>query len=152
LGKSLSGYLLTYNALTNDLQQWQLKKNTESDALVPATVAELRGKDYAWECGVQAGSGSELEIDVAGIEVMLEAGNVILLDIREPHETPSLQRWPHEQVPLAQLLQNGRDWNEKSVVFICQSGKRSLTAANWAKTKYDGVQFYSLQGGVLGLD
>jgi hypothetical protein len=36
-------------------------------------------------------------------------------------------------------------------VFICQSGKRSITAANWGNEKYADKKFYSLRGGVLGL-
>jgi sulfur-carrier protein adenylyltransferase/sulfurtransferase len=147
LGKPLSGTLLTYNALTNDSMQWQLKKNPESDKLVPFTISALQKKDYAWECGMPS---AELEVDAPAFEEMLQNGNVLLIDIREPHETPALKRWEHVKIPMAKLMQEGIVTDNERVVFICQSGKRSLTVASWAKEKYGDSRFYSLKGGVLG--
>jgi adenylyltransferase/sulfurtransferase len=148
MGNSLSGSMFTYDALTNQTMIWQLSKSKESDALVPATVAELHKHDYVWECGVQ---DSSAEIDLQALEDMLVMGNICLIDVRESHEEPALQRWPHKQIPLAELMRRENLFNAEHVVFICQSGKRSLTAANWAKEKFKVGRFYSLRGGVLGL-
>ncbi len=148
LGKTLSGSLLTYNALTNDTMQWQLQKREDSDALVPPTVAALHKKDYAWECGVPS---TDLEIDSASFEEMLKEKNVALIDVRELHETPLLKRWEHMQIPLSELMESQREFIAENIVFICQSGKRSITAANWAKQKYKDKKFYSVKGGVEGL-
>lgn len=148
LGKTLSGSLLTYNALTNDTMQWQLQKREDSDALVPPTVAALHKKDYAWECGVPS---TDLEIDSASFEEMLKEKNMALIDVRERHETPLLKRWKHSQIPLSELMKNANEFEAQHIVFICQSGKRSITAANWAKQKYNDKKFYSLKGGVEGL-
>lgn len=151
MGKALSGELLTYNALTNEIFTWKLKKRPESDAYVPQTISALEQKDYAWECGLPSDNGTVCEIDAAGVEVMISEGNVLIVDVREPHEIPGLQRWPNKKLPLARLMQNQEDWSAKRVVFICQTGNRSLAAAHWAKTKYAGIRFYSLKGGVLAL-
>lgn len=148
LGKPLSGTLLSYNALTNDMMQWKLQKHSESNKLVPPTVSALRQKDYAWECGIQS---NDLEIDTADLDVLLMAGNVALIDVREMHETPVLRGWEHRQIPLGTLMQDEMDFTSAHIVFICQSGKRSLTAANWAKEKCKDKKFYSLRGGVEGL-
>lgn len=149
LGKALSGTLLTYNALTNETMQWQLQKRSDSDGLVPPTVLALHQKDYAWECGLPS---AELEIDTAIFEELLKEGNVVLIDVREPHETPVLKRWENLKIPLAKLMQDGFVPGKEQIVFICQSGKRSLTAANWGKEKYADKKFYSLKGGVEALE
>jgi adenylyltransferase/sulfurtransferase len=81
---------------------------------------------------------------------MLKEGSVLLIDVREPHETPVLKRWEHLRIPLAKLMVDGFVSDDERIVFICQSGKRSLTAANWGKEKYAGKKFYSLRGGVEG--
>jgi adenylyltransferase/sulfurtransferase len=148
LGKTLSGTLLTYNALTSEVMQWQLQKNPESDQLVPASVMELHSKDYAWECRVHS---TDLEIDVATLEVMLKEGDMVLIDVRELNETPVLTRWAHQKIPLGTLMDEDRTFHAEHIVFICQSGKRSLAAAEWAKKTYKGMEFFSLKGGVLGL-
>ncbi len=149
LGKLLSGSMVTYNALMNESMEWQLKKHPDSDKLVPLTVSELQQKDYAWECGVNA---TGIETDAEGVEQMIKNGNVLLIDVREPHEAPALKRWKHGKVPTAALMQEGIHSDKEQIVFICQSGKRSLTVANWAKEKYADKKFYSLRGGVLGLE
>jgi adenylyltransferase/sulfurtransferase len=148
LGKSLNGVLLTYNALTNETMQWQLQKHPESDKLVPSSREAFSQKDYAWECGLPS---TDLEIDTMQMEEMLKAGNVVLVDVREYYETPVLKRWDHQKAPMARLIQEGIHSDKEHIVFICQSGKRSLTVASWAKEKYAEKMFYSLRGGVLGL-
>ena len=145
LGRPLSGSLLTYNALTNDSMQWQLQKHPESDRLVPFTVAALQQKDYAWECGLPSAG---VEIDAVIFEAMLKEGNVELIDVRELDETPELKAWAHQKIPLGPLMKDGGTFYAEHVVFICQSGKRSITAANWGNNKYADKQFYSLRGGV----
>ena len=148
LGNPVSGSLLTYNALTNESVQWKLQKHPESDRLVPASVPELMRKNYAWECGLLE---DDLEIDSTMMDTLFAEGNVTLIDIREPHESPALKQWEHVQVPMSGLMRQVMDWDTGKVVFICQSGKRSLTAARWARGQYTGIAFYSLKGGVLGL-
>ena len=148
IGQPLCGHLLTYNALTNETMQWKLQKHPESDMLVPASVTDLLQKNYAWECGI---ADNDLEIDETALDAMFSQGGVTLIDIREPDETPVLRQWKHLQVPLSELMSNGMEWETNRVVFICQSGKRSLTAANWARGKYTAMEFYSLKGGVLGI-
>ena len=148
LGKGLSGTLLTFNALTNESLQWQLQKRLDSDGLVPSSVAALQQRDYSWECGMPSDG---IEIDVATFEVMLKEGNVALIDVRELDETPELKRWPHQKIPLGTLMKGEGTFYAKQIVFICQSGKRSLTAANWGKEKYADKKFYSLSGGLVAL-
>lgn len=147
LGKPLSGTLLTYNALTNESMQWLLQKNPESDKLVPFTVSTLQQKDYAWECGLPP---ADVEIDTAMVEALLQDNNVVLVDVREPGETPALKKWKHEKLPLGKLMEGTTEFEAKHIVFICQSGKRSLTAAKWAMGRYADKKVYSLRGGVLG--
>jgi sulfur-carrier protein adenylyltransferase/sulfurtransferase len=148
MGSTLSGKILTFNALTNETLQWMVSKRPDSDVLVPATIAELHKKDYNWECGMY---DSSIEIGIQAFERMRLRENVRLIDVREAHEVPELTKWPHEQIPLDVLMRRENLFNEEHIVFICQSGKRSLMAANWAKENFTHGKFHSLRGGVLGL-
>ncbi len=148
LGKTLSGSLLTYHALTNSTMQLELSKRPDSDGLVPVSVAALQKKDYHWECGLPDHSP---EIDREGLEKLLDKETVQLIDVREMDEVPAIDQWKHDKIPMGALMKEETAFNAGHVVFICQSGKRSLTAAHWAKAKNTGKVFYSLKGGVLGL-
>lgn len=148
MGKPLAGKLLTYHALTNEVMQWQLSKHPESDAVVPATVSDLQQKDYAWECGLRPNS---LQVNREKVQQLLQQRNVLLIDVRELHETPELANIPYTRIPLALLMEQGLQQMPAVAVFVCQSGKRSLRAAQWMLDTYPGTQAYSVEGGIFTL-
>jgi len=88
-----------------------------------------------------------LEIDVADLEPALEAGEVTLIDVREPHEWEAGRIPGALHVPLGEL---GARFQElptgRPVVFQCLSGGRSLRAAQAFQAA--GYPAVSLRGGI----
>jgi rhodanese-related sulfurtransferase len=79
-----------------------------------------------------------------------EAGEVQLIDVREPAET-GVSRIPGDDVrliPLAELTAQAPSIDkDKPVVFSCRSGGRSLMAAQAFRAS--GYEAYSMAGGLL---
>ncbi len=145
MGQPLLGKMLTYNALTNELMQWQLNKHPQSDALLPPDIAALQQKNYEFECGVPSAS---LNLPATEVWHVLRQPGTLLIDVREPEETPHLTGIPHQRIPLDRLLQQGLQPLPVVVVLVCQSGKRSLQAAQWIAQQYPATKAYSVAGGI----
>lgn len=74
----------------------------------------------------------------------------VLIDVREPHEFLSGNIPGSENIPLAQLSDAFSEYDMSAkLVFICQSGKRSLQASNFA-TSLGYSNSLSLQDGIQG--
>ena len=79
----------------------------------------------------------------------LEAGRVVLVDVREPNET-ALERFPGAVlVPLSEFDPAAiPDPEGRDVVFACRSGRRSVTASLAAQEQ--GFAYGShMAGGIL---
>ena len=86
-------------------------------------------------------------IDVHEAKEMIDAGNVQVIDSREPHEhaeghVPGSLRIQH----MATLLQADKIARDRPVLFICKSGQRSAVAAEFAASL--GItDLYNVEGG-----
>ncbi len=147
IGKPLINRLLTYNALNNQLYELELSAGKETHSLIPRTQKEFMEMDYDWLCAAPA---NQYEIDYNFFDNLLEAGDIDVIDVREPNEIPAIKEFVHSQIPLNQLEENISMIKSDTVVTICQSGNRSLQAAK----KLAGIfgsskKIYSLQGGII---
>lgn len=150
-GEPLIGRLLLYDALEMSFTTLKLRKNP--DCVVCSdhpTVTQLI--DYDQFCGVvshdvEAEQG--LEITVKDLKAQLEhdGQDLIVLDVREPHE------WDISHLDFARLLPKNdlpEHLNEfdqtKDYVLHCKSGVRSLEAARLMKAA--GFRVKSLRGGI----
>src|SRR5262249_28831909 len=100
IGESLRNQLLTYNALTNQVHQFSLSTKTDSRSLIPKNESEFLNTDYEWLC---ASSAANQEIDAETFNSLIEAGNVVVIDVREPQELPAVNEFQNIKIPLAQL-------------------------------------------------
>lgn len=86
-------------------------------------------------------------IDVHEAKQMIDAGNVQVVDSREPHEhhdghVPGSLNIPHmATLPRARELAA-----DKPILFICKSGQRSAVAAEFAAS-VGLTDLYSVEGG-----
>ncbi len=150
-GEPLIGRLLLYDALEMSFTTLKLRKNPDCVVCSDhSTVTQLI--DYDQFCGVvshdvEAEPG--LEITVKDLKAQLEQGNqdLIVLDVREPHE------WDISHLDFARLLPKNdlpEHLNEfdqtKDYVLHCKSGVRSLDAARLMKAA--GFRVKSLRGGI----
>ena len=74
--------------------------------------------------------------------------NLILVDVRELAEAPRLDAYNHIKIPIADLRENTHKLSGKPLVFVCQSGKRSLLAVKIMLKYNPKASVYSLKGGV----
>jgi len=134
LGKPLAGKMLCYRALDQQFFTLDLVRAERSPA--PSTAEEFLATDYALLCG---SSSPQEETD------LLDQEGHTVVDVRELHEQPRL-KIPHLQIPLAGLASRMHDLEKQKLVFICQSGKRSLQAVRIAREK--GWYALSYRGGI----
>ena len=86
-------------------------------------------------------------IDVHEAKEMIEAGNVQVIDSREPHEhhdghVPGSLNIPH----MATLTRAADLAEDRPILFVCKSGHRSALAAEFAAT-LGRSDLYNVEGG-----
>jgi adenylyltransferase/sulfurtransferase len=147
IGKPLINRLLTYNALNNQLYELGLSARKEARSLIPATPKEFMKMDYEWLC---ASPVNKYEIDINSFDELIKAGDVDVIDVRDPGEIPAIKEFAYHKIPLDQLQENIPIIKSGIVVTVCQSGKRSLQAAKKLADIYGASKkIYSLQGGII---
>jgi rhodanese-related sulfurtransferase len=81
---------------------------------------------------------------------MIDAGNVDLVDVREPHEYSAGHVPGARLVPLNSLPTRAAELdNANPIVFICAVGQRSALAAEYAAAA-GKTNLYSIDGGTDG--
>lgn len=81
-------------------------------------------------------------------KMLLEGGDAVLIDVREPSEWAEVRIPGAKHVPLAQLLQNPADYvTQDNVVFSCSVGVRSAIACEMAAA-IGRQRLYNLEGGI----
>jgi len=147
IGEPLINQLLTYNALNNQVYVLNLSARKETRSLIPENENEFLKTDYEWLCAAPV---QQNEIDSEAFNNMIANGNVDVVDVRELHETPTVNEFDHIRIPLAQLADNSSVIKTENVIAFCQSGKRSLQAAKILNGIFgDTKKVYSLRGGIL---
>lgn len=153
IGEPLIGRLLLYNALDMSFDFVELKKNPNCRVCGPnADIKELI--DYEEFCGVpghdreEGSAGEGWDITAKELAERLEQNNVMLLDVREPHEL-EISRLPGAvNIPLGQLAARLSELDSaREMVVFCKAGTRSaralelLLSAGFRKVK-------NLKGGI----
>ena len=95
--------------------------------------------------------GGYFDIDPQDV---VEQGEFLMIDIREPHEWVSdLGHIADSKLqPLASFFQEGFDDDvskEQSILLICRSGRRSAHAATVAVQEWGYQKVYNLRGGMI---
>jgi len=147
IGEPLINQLFTYNALNNQVYQLSLSARKETRSLIPKDESAFLQTDYEWLCAAPV---QQNEIDSNVFNNMVANGNVDVVDVREPHEMPSVNEFKHIKIPLAQLAESTSLIKSENVIAFCQSGKRSLQAAKILSGIFgDRKKIYSLRGGIV---
>jgi adenylyltransferase/sulfurtransferase len=146
-GKSLINELFSYNALDNNSYEFNLLLNEEAQALIPKNRDAFLQTDYEWLCS--SATNHAFEINSTQFDSLLNAGNTIIIDVREKDEQPFVDEFEHIQIPLNELMNHLPLIDKGDIVMFCQSGKRSLLAAKMLDAHYHQQKnIYSLKGGV----
>jgi len=147
IGKPLINCLLTFNALNNQFYEISLKPNQDTRSLIPATKEDFESMNYEWLCAAER---SPREIDINRFDELIADKDTILIDVRESHELPIVTEFKHQRIPMSILKQAMIKTDAGTIVVFCQSGSRSLAAAEWLLGLSDQTRnVYSLKGGIL---
>lgn len=148
-GDVLINQLLTFNALKNKMTVFNYGVNKNAALLIPSTVEAFLQMNYDEACGVESTS---FNIDARQLLQLVQENNATIIDVREPHELPIITQYNHLKIPLLQLQTRLPEFADQTIIFICQSGSRSLQAAQMAAAYFGNEHlFYSLHGGVKQL-
>ncbi len=150
-GETLVGRLVLFDALRFKVREMVLEKDPDCPLCgTRPTVREL--VDYEAFCGVGAATSrveDELEIDPAALSGTISSGRAVqLVDVREPFEWEICRVAGSRLIPLGELPSRIAELDPRlPVVTICHTGRRSLDAARFLKSR--GVaDVKSLRGGV----
>jgi len=150
IGEPLTGQLLTYNALNNMLFTVVINATAQSAELIPKTKEEFINTDYYYLCN-HAEDAAELIPNQ--LLALLSKEDVDIVDVREWTEKPDLIGLDHLRIPLSVFENDIHRIKKHTVVFVCQSGKRSRLAAHkfGELNKETERKIYSLKGGIHSL-
>ncbi len=151
IGEPLAGQLSLYDAL--DARWTTVKVGKDPDCPVcgeDPTVTELI--DYEEFCGVPAHDREEVVETLADLELLPDEyeerkDEVVLLDVREPHEF-EISRIPGSVlIPLGQLPERLRELDQNAAYVVhCKTGPRSLQATQLLRDA--GFKAWNLRGGI----
>jgi molybdopterin/thiamine biosynthesis adenylyltransferase/rhodanese-related sulfurtransferase len=149
VGDSLVGRLVLFDALKFRFRELQLRKDPACPICgdVPS-IHELI--DYQAFCGVGAEpSAAGAEISPSELrEQQLKGNNLVLIDVREPHEWEIARINGARLIPLGQLPERlGELDSHAEIVTLCHHGMRSMKAADILKGAGFG-RVRSLAGGI----
>jgi sulfur-carrier protein adenylyltransferase/sulfurtransferase len=147
IGEPLINQLLTYNALINHLSVFKYEGNALSAAMIPEDEAAFKKMDYAEACAVE---DNDFGISIEKFDELLAGKKVRIIDVRELHELPLITAFETTSIPLGELKNKLDGFSGTDIVFICQSGSRSLRAAATAADYFENKdRFYSVNGGII---
>jgi molybdopterin/thiamine biosynthesis adenylyltransferase/rhodanese-related sulfurtransferase len=145
IGEPLINSLLTYNALTNQSQQFTISPRQESALLIPANEQAFTEMNYELFCSTT----NSFDISPKRFDELLNDATAAIVDVREAGELPLLD-FKNLPIPLSLLSQSVPVINNKVIVLVCQSGKRSAQAAKILLDHFGAErEIYSLQGGIV---
>lgn len=146
MGEVLKDQLYTYHALYNQHMTLQLSVVEENRKGIPKNEQEFLQTNYEWLCGIGV---EAMEIEQEQFEELMKKGELTVIDVREENELPAISFVEHVKMPLSGLKEQLEKIEGETVVFICQSGKRSLQAAKLLAAINTRINIYSFKGGVL---
>jgi sulfur-carrier protein adenylyltransferase/sulfurtransferase len=150
-GNSLVGRLLLFDALKLRFRELELRK----DPACPLcgsnrTIRELI--DYEAFCGIGAEpsyEGPEISAEELKVELNRKGGELVLIDVREPHEWEIAHIEGARLIPLSQLPERlGELHGHSEIVTQCHHGARSMKALEILK----GAGFSKVRSLAGGID
>jgi adenylyltransferase/sulfurtransferase len=92
----------------------------------------------------------DVEINAEQFNELLKANHVTVIDVRQHDELPEVTEFAHSKIPLSELRRKGLELASDTIVLFCQTGNRSLKAAEVLKNIHNGSKkIYSLKGGIV---
>ncbi len=152
-GEPLIGRLLVFDALKMSFRELRLRKNPNCPICGEnPTIHEFI--DYQQFCGIfpqaEVETESADEITVRELKARLDAGeDLVLIDVREPHEWEICHIDGARLIPLNQLSDRLHELSTaEDIVLQCRSGARSMKALHFLR-EMGYTRLKNLKGGIL---
>ncbi len=147
IGTPLSNRLMIYNLLNARSYTLDIRPRAKTRQHLPDSREAFLQRNYEWECGL----GTTIrEITAGELGDLQQAGQTLVVDVRELWEKPEITTF--QRVPLSALKAAVPDWKETTIALVCQSGVRSLLAAELVQQHFEGSkEVVSLKGGIAAL-
>ncbi|MEP6748260.1 MAG: HesA/MoeB/ThiF family protein [Bacteroidota bacterium] len=147
IGSPLVNRLLIYNALNNQVFELELAAQTGTRNLIPAGAEAFEQTDYDWLCSV---ANNSFEISADKFNELRIENKPLIIDVRDDGEMPVVNEFDHIRIPLGSIPDKLPGTGNDTIIVFCQSGKRSLQAANLLSEKFGAAKkIFSLAGGIL---
>lgn len=147
IGKPLANAILTYDALSNQVYEIELSVNENSKALIPKDAAAFAKMKYERFCGIET---TDIEIDTKTFNRLIKNNRTAVIDIREYDEVPVVNDFVSVRIPLSELRKKIDAVKNDDIILFCQTGKRSLQAAQLLRDTFGTTKnVYSLKGGII---
>ena len=143
IGSLLINRILTYNGLSHESYMLELERKSILTG-APRSLEDFLNTNYDEMCGISYVDINEIDVH----EWNVQKNNFLLVDIREVHELPKLNALAHLTITLSELHNRLNELSDSNLLFVCQSGRRSLQAAMMIKNELGSSRAYSLKGGV----
>ncbi|WP_240768696.1 HesA/MoeB/ThiF family protein [Olivibacter sp. XZL3] len=152
IGEVLIGKLLVYNILSSYIYTIEISPTERSAQVRPLSKADFEQVDYPSLCGIEAPRQDEISADE--LNSLYSNREVDVVDVREDFELPKISHYTHIRIPLSSLHKEISVIKKDTVVFVCQSGKRSLLAAQRYRELISpqSKAVFSLKGGIASLE
>lgn len=137
VGEPLSGKLLSFSLLTNEINLWDVhavEENKQISVLEESAIGcdiinELEAKDFFR---------------------FVEENQAQLIDVREENEFMSYNIGG-KNIPLSELHNRINELENEPTVVVCRVGQRSQTAINLIRGSRPDMELYNLKNGIMGL-
>ncbi|MCY0970145.1 HesA/MoeB/ThiF family protein [Chryseobacterium wangxinyae] len=146
LGEVLDGKILTFNMLTYETYILDISIEQSAENLIPNNRKTFEATNYSILCGISKTNINDLSLD--HFTAMISFDDTSTIDVREPNELPAVD-FKHIQIPLSQIDERLSELKNFNIVLFCQSGKRSLKAAEILMNHFgDTKKISHLKGGI----
>jgi len=148
IGNPLINRMLTFNAMNNQFYEFDLSTKEQTSSLIPRNAEAFQQMNYEWLCS--SPSSLQFEIDVEKFDELINLNDLLVIDVRELNESPVITEFACSQIPLSLFKKNIPEIKAGTIITLCQSGTRSLQAAQWLTDEFGNTKkIYSLRGGIL---
>jgi sulfur-carrier protein adenylyltransferase/sulfurtransferase len=146
-GEPLLGRLLTYDALAMRFEEFRFKRRPDC-AVCGEHPTITQPQDMQELCTPET-LANVRRLRAEELRTLLSTAGTAIIDVREPHEFAAAHLPGATNIPVGELQQRlGTLPAQTTIVFVCRSGARSLTAAALAAQAGLGAVAH-LEGGLL---
>lgn len=124
IGEPLINQLMTIDILSYQTAVFEIPSLNLTDKNIPYSIEEFENMNYQLHCGIEFAGIKN--ISPSGFKEAIKIPDTVVIDVRESEEQPKLDV-PYISIPLSQLKENVSQINNRNVIVVCQSGKRSLS-------------------------